>query len=519
MKVLLMHKERNFDTEAAMPLNEVELMQDLELDILLSAMAKSDKFMHAIAKKALLISLSDKAEIMYRQEILCDAIKNEALVRELYAIAVEAIEAKKRNWFGIYVSSPGSILYSAGALMEMYVPLLEKLHALAEHAVATFTAPGFRRFFSMITEELCGKYFQEIQEHLDALKFRDGVLISSKLASGCEASEHVLRISDKPRESWLQRLLSPRSPTYSFSVSPRDEAGCHALDEIRNRGLNCAANALARATDHIESFFTVLRAELAFYIGCLNAREQLTRLGETLCFPDAHEQGSLSNRFNGLYNICLSLHLRRKTVGNDMDAVDRNPIIITGVNEGGKSTFLRSLGTAQLMMQCGMFVPAISFSADIVSGVFTHFRRKEDRTMSSGKFDEELVRMSSIADQLRPHALILFNESFAATNEREGSDIARQICAALVEQGIRVVFVTHLYTFAQGITASARKEKFEPALPEVPYNPLFLKAERKSDGSRTFILSPGEPAPKSHGEDLYRKVFGTEEVLPRNCPS
>ena len=58
----------------------------------------------------------------------------------------------------------------------------------------------------------------------------------------------------------------------------------------------------------------------------------------------------------------------------------------------------------------------------------------EDSTLESGKLDEELSRMSEIVDHLSPNALILFNESFAATNEREGFEIARQIVRALLER-------------------------------------------------------------------------------------
>ena len=83
------------------------------------------------------------------------------------------------------------------------------------------------------------------------------------------------------------------------------------------------------------------------------------------------------------------------------------------------------------MMQCGMFVPAVSFSANICNGVFTHFKREEDAAMKSGKLDEELGRMSLIVDQVKPNAIVLFNEFFAATNEREGSEIARQIVYGL----------------------------------------------------------------------------------------
>src|SRR6266568_4822510 len=126
----------------------------------------------------------------------------------------------------------------------------------------------------------------------------------------------------------------------------------------------------------------------------------------------------------------------------------RSIIVITGANTGGKSTFMRSLGLAQLMMQAGMFVPAETFSAEVRDGVFTHYRREEDVTMESGKLDEELSRMSEIVDKLTPRSMMLFNESFAATNEREGSEIARQITNALLERGIKICFVTHLYEFA-----------------------------------------------------------------------
>lgn len=118
--------------------------------------------------------------------------------------------------------------------------------------------------------------------------------------------------------------------------------------------------------------------------------------------------------------------------------------------------------------------------------------------MESGKLDEELGRMSTIVDSIRPDSLILFNESFAATNEREGSEIARQIVRALLEKRIRVYFVTHLYELAHSLHAQGME------------NTLFLRAERQEDGVRTFRLSPGKPLQTSFGEDLYQKIFDAE---------
>jgi DNA mismatch repair ATPase MutS len=127
--------------------------------------------------------------------------------------------------------------------------------------------------------------------------------------------------------------------------------------------------------------------------------------------------------------------------------------------------------------------------------LFTHYKREEDVSLKSGKFDEELSRMSDIVDHITPNSMVLFNESFAATNEREGSEIARQIVTALVEKQVKVFFVSHLYDFARGF--------YDEGLDSA----IFLRAERQSDGTRTFKLVQGEPLETSYGADLYKRIF------------
>lgn len=104
--------------------------------------------------------------------------------------------------------------------------------------------------------------------------------------------------------------------------------------------------------------------------------------------------------------------------------------------------------------------------------------------------------MSVIADHLRPHCLVLFNESFAGTNEREGSEIARQIVRALLQARVGVVFVTHRFDFAERFS----EDRAAPA--------LSLRAERRPDGQRDYRLVVARPLPTSFGEDLYRRVGG-----------
>jgi DNA mismatch repair ATPase MutS len=307
--------------------------------------------------------------------------------------------------------------------------------------------------------------------------------------------EYVLREENTPQGDWLTRLLASGPPSYSFELAPRDEAGARALSELKDKGINLVANALAQSADHVVSFFTMLRVELAFYVGCLNLAGTLTARATPVCFPEPASPEEHRHSAAGLYDVCLALNLGRPATGNTLGADNKSLVIITGANQGGKSTFLRSIGLAQLMMQCGLFVPADTFQASICGRILTHYKREEDVKMKSGKFDEELSRMSAIVDDIVPRSLVLLNESFAATNEREGSDIARQIVIALIEHDVRVFFVTHMYELAHCFEA-----RDKPGL-------LLLRAERREDGARTFKIKEGEPLRTSHGKDLYRRIF------------
>jgi hypothetical protein len=92
MKALLMFKDRDFNAEQRLPSNEEALVQDLQLDMMFSAMARKDTFLQEVVKKAVLFNLNDVSSIVYRQEILKDCLKYSPVVREIYGIAVESIE-------------------------------------------------------------------------------------------------------------------------------------------------------------------------------------------------------------------------------------------------------------------------------------------------------------------------------------------------------------------------------------------------------------------------------------------
>jgi DNA mismatch repair ATPase MutS len=150
------------------------------------------------------------------------------------------------------------------------------------------------------------------------------------------------------------------------------------------------------------------------------------------------------------------------------------------------------------MLDAGLFVTADRYRGSTSAGVFTHYRREEDTALEHGKLDDELARMSQLIERSRPGALLLLDESFASTNEREGSEIATGVVDALLAAGIRIDCVTHLYALSHGL---ARRRVSEH---------LFLRAQRDTDRRRTFRLEPGDPESTSYAADLFQQVFADQ---------
>lgn len=495
MKAFLMYKDKNFDMDKKLPYNAENLVQDLELNTLFDSMAKDDKFLKEVIKKGVLLSLKTKDAIIYRQEILKDCLKNNSVVRELYKLASDTIENDKKFYFGLFSDYPSTILDRSIRVMEMFVKSFESLRKIIDKNKSNFTSKGFINLFYTIDTELSDDYIEKVKEHLKSLKFKNGILISSELGGGNKGINYILRTPNSKNSSFLSKIFHKKVGKYSFTIADRDESGFNALNDLENRGLNFVSNALGQAAENILNFFTMLKVELAFYIGSLNLYEELNCIGQPISFPVPLDMEERDFSFKNLSDISLVLSWNKQAVGNDLNGESKELIMVTGANQGGKSTFLRSIGQAQVMMQSGIFISGENLKANIVDGVFTHYRREEDSSMKSGKLDEELKRMSEIIDNITKNSFVIFNESFASTNERDGSEIAREIINALIENKIKILFVTHLFELASKCYED-RNDKS-----------IFLRAERKENGERTFKIIEGEPLRTSYGEDLYKIIF------------
>jgi DNA mismatch repair ATPase MutS len=501
MKVRLLHPDRDFDLRPRLPWQLTALTNDdLELGRLYGAMAAGDSFLLDTAKTVVPLSVTDPDVIIYRQQVLADCVTNRTVVQSMYDIAsaVDGVELRHKVFLGGLKSrDPQLMLRRSVRILELLTATLRQLRSLSDQYAGQFRSTGFRQLFAMLGEQLSDDYLARVDEYLSEFKLPRGVQLSARLGLGNKGEHHMLH--QPPRHSWWAKLNANQNDGRGFVIDSADLTGAQALGNLAGRAINDVANTVTQSADHVQGFFGRLRTELGFYLGCLNLYDELTERRVPTCLPVPTPIGTARFECRGLRDVGLCLATSKNVTGNDVDADGKTLIVITGANDGGKSTFLRSVGTAQLMMQAGMFVTAETFGANVRDGIFTHFQREEDATLTHGRLEEELARMSTIVEYIGSTSMLLCNESFASTNELEGSEIARGIVHAMVESGVRVFFVTHLYDLAQSLYA-----RQDPA-------DLFLRAERRPDGVRTFRLTPSTPEPTSYGADSCQRIFGNVE--------
>lgn len=285
MKTHLLHRDQDFNWTGPLPANADTLIQDLELTTLFAAMSAGDAYLLEIVPKVVLHSTADPQAILYRQWVVSDCLTHPTVVQELYGLAGETLAGAKKVGRFYLTDSPASILSRNIEMLEYLVLALQRLRGIAQEQAGKFQSAGLTAFFAMLTAELDDAYFATIAKHLKQLRFRSGVLISAEIGQGNHGHHYVLRAPHQVSRTWWEKLTGRPADGYSFAIADRVEAGARALADLQGRGINLVANALAQSNDHILSFFDMLRAELAFYLGCINLHTQLAAAGRPVCFP------------------------------------------------------------------------------------------------------------------------------------------------------------------------------------------------------------------------------------------
>jgi hypothetical protein len=492
MRSGLLYPDRDLEVED-LPELDPTLVTDLGLDRVFKAMAGGDQSIDGIVRRVMADRLETVEAIRYRQATITDALASPDVIRQLYAIAVGAVEAERKVWGG-QMRNAELILDRAVKVIGQFLGSLRSMRRIQERHASAFTSPGFSGFFARIESQLDDAWLAEADDHVRRLRTRT-LHVSARLDAGNRGTGFALHRRPNPILGWRGRLgLEERRST--VAVLLKDQHQLNMIAELRSLAVAPTAGAVHESDQWLLAFFTVLRAELGFLVGCLNLRDALGGADARICMPDPVTDAGPAFTTAGLYDPGLRVSIESPVVGNDVVADGARLVVVTGANGGGKSTFLRAVGVANVMLQAGLFVAADRHAASLHASVLTHFTREEDATMERGKLHEELARLGELIDACRPGSLVLLNESLSSTNEREGAEIARQLVKALTDAGVVVWFVTHNHRFAADLYR------------DTPSGIHSLRAERGDEGERSFRLVDAPPLATSHGMDLYGRIIG-----------
>lgn len=226
--------------------------------------------------------------------------------------------------------------------------------------------------------------------------------------------------------------------------------------------------------------------ELSFFDEIHTLIQKANESGIPTCLPTV--SSSKCCRARDAYDITLTVKGCPKIVPNDIDfSTDAPFCFLTGANGGGKTTYLRTIGVNLLFFMAGC--PIFAQSAEIFpfSGLFTHFPEDEDFS-GMGRLDSEKRRVDRILECADANAFILLNETFSATDEEKGFQLALSTAETIKNRGIFGLFVTHFHEV---------KRKGFPLLSAV--------VEEDGEHRRTFKIYRSDGAHSSYARDILRK--------------
>lgn len=244
--------------------------------------------------------------------------------------------------------------------------------------------------------------------------------------------------------------------------------------------------------------------EVQFYLSFINFKEKTEVHGSSMDIPEVTDNGSFWG--NGIYDIALawkSPGRNHKVVPNDF-CFGSSPsfFVVTGPNQGGKTTFARSLGQAVYFALMGLPVNASSFTMPMFKGISTHFEAEEKVQSNSGKLKEEIDRLAPMMKQDNRCNFVILNELFTTATTNDALIMGKKVMAHFLGMDCYGIYVTHIQELA-----------------EETCNIISLVAQvedNSPDMTRTYRIIPMKAQGYGYTEPLVKKFqLSYEDIIKR----
>ncbi|HEX9297861.1 MAG TPA: DNA mismatch repair protein, partial [Polyangiaceae bacterium] len=207
--------------------------------------------------------------------------------------------------------------------------------------------------------------------------------------------------------------------------------------------------------DVLVQLFQVI-GDIELYLAALAFRDRAKAGGLEVCLPElvvpGSEQKAPPNRvLRDLFNPLLLWQGIHVVPCDIVTARHDMTLIVTGPNSGGKTRLLQSLAIAQMLGQCGFFVPAREARLAVAPGLFVSLIEEATADQIEGRLGMELIRIRSLFEKIRVGSMVVLDELCSGTNPSEGEEIFELVVSLLAELSPQALITTHFLQMAARI--------------------------------------------------------------------